>query len=105
MARVTEMLVAQVCPHTRSYNDAIMLWQDLDQLFEKQHSAVDGLCMDLTMHNQDLSGFFVSIPLERFMTTFRILLRRFYDVADEDLDEAMKGVVVASPPTSSSSER
>ena len=60
--------------HVQSY------WQDLHQLFEKQHSAVDGLCVDLTMHNQDLSGFFVSIL--------------FYDVADEDLDEALKGVVV-----------
>ena len=67
VARVTEMLVAQVCPRTRSYNDAIMLWQHRHQLFERQHSAVDGLCMDLTMHNQDLSGFFVSIPRERFM--------------------------------------
>ena len=94
VARVTEMLVAQVCPRTRSCNDAIMLWEDLHQLFEKQHSAVDGLCMDLTMRDQDLSGFFVSIPRERFMITFRILLCRFYDVADEDLDEALKGVVV-----------
>ena len=94
VARVTKMLVAQVCPRTRSCNDAIMLWQDLHQLFEKQHSAVDGLCMDLTMHDQDLSGFFVSIPRERFTIPFRILLCRFYDVADEDLDEALKGVVV-----------
>ena len=46
------------------------------------------------MHHQDLSGFFVSMPLERFMITFRILRCRFYDVADEDLDEALKGVVV-----------
>ena len=46
------------------------------------------------MHNQDLSGFFISIPFERFMITFRILLCRFYDVADEDLDDALKGVVV-----------
>ncbi|CAE7908811.1 unnamed protein product [Symbiodinium microadriaticum] len=50
MAKVTEMLVENVCPHT---------------------------------------SCFVSIPEERFMLTFRILLTKFYDCADEDLEAGL----------------
>ena len=94
LARVTEMLVAEVCPHTRSYNDAIMLWQNIHGFFESRSQGLAGDHLEITMHNQDLSGFFVSIPTDRFMITFRILLCRFYDVDDEDLEAALKGVVV-----------
>ena len=89
MAKVTEMLVAEVCPHTRPYNDAILLWQAIHQLFGQADTRLPPPSDPLIMHNQDLSGFFVSIPVERFMLTFRLLLTKFYGCADEDLENAL----------------
>ena len=89
MAKVTEMLVAEVCPHTRPYNDAILLWQAIHQLFGRTDSQSPPAPDPLILHNQDLSGFFVSIPVERFMITFRLLLAKFYGCADEDLENTL----------------
>ncbi|OLP81943.1 hypothetical protein AK812_SmicGene37435 [Symbiodinium microadriaticum] len=89
MAKVTEMLVAEVCPHARPYNDAILLWQAIHQLFGRTDSQSPPAPDPLILHNQDLSGFFVSIPAERFMITFRLLLTKFYGCADEDLENTL----------------
>ncbi|OLP85787.1 hypothetical protein AK812_SmicGene33178 [Symbiodinium microadriaticum] len=89
MAKVTETLVAEVCPHTRPYNDAILLWQAIHQLFGRIDSHSPPAPDPLILHNQDLSGFFVSIPVERFMITFRLLLAKFYGCADEDLENTL----------------
>ena len=94
MARVTEMLVAEVCPHTRPYNDAIMLWQAIHQLFGQTDSYTLPAPDPLALHNQDLSGFFVSIPVERFMITFRLLLTKFYGCADEDLENTLNNATI-----------
>ncbi|CAE7695523.1 unnamed protein product [Symbiodinium microadriaticum] len=94
MARVTEMLVAEVCPHTRPYNDAIMLWQAIHQLFGQTDSPTLSAPDPLALHNQDLSGFFVSIPVERFMITFRLLLTKFYGCADEDLENILNNATI-----------
>ncbi|OLP77548.1 hypothetical protein AK812_SmicGene42383 [Symbiodinium microadriaticum] len=89
MAKVTEMLVAEVCPHARPYNDAILLWQAIHQLFGRTDLQSPPAPDPLILHNQDLSGFFVSIPVERFMITFRLLLAKFYGCADEDLENTL----------------
>ena len=94
MARVTEMLVAEVCPHTRPYNDAIMLWQAIHQLFGQTDTPTLSAPDPLALHNQDLSGFFVSIPVERFMITFRLLLTKFYGCADEDLESTLNHATI-----------
>ena len=94
MAKVTEMLVAEVCPHTRPYNDAILLWQAIHQLFGQADTHLPPFSDPLIMHNQDLSGFFVSIPVERFMLTFRLLLTKFYGCADEDLENALQHATI-----------
>ena len=57
MGKATEMLVASVCPHTRTYNDAIV-----QQLFDRPMEDMDSPGDTLALHNQNLSGFFVSIP-------------------------------------------
>ena len=93
MARVTEMLVAEVCPHTRPYNDAILLWQAIHQLFGQTDSLYPAPDL-LALHNQDLSGFFVSIPVERFMITFRLLLTKFYGCVDEDLENTLSNATI-----------
>ena len=94
MAKVTEMLVADVCPHTRPYNDAILIWQAIHHLFGQADVDMLPQRAPLTLHNQDLSGFFVSIPVERFMLTFRILLTKFYGCADEDLDDILQNATI-----------
>ena len=62
-ARVLDGLVSQVCPHTAPYNDALDLWQSLHAFLERLVVGVTELDQSVTLHSQDLAGFFVSIPL------------------------------------------
>ena len=44
------------------------------------------------LHIQDLAGFFVSIPMDRFLLTTKILLAQAYDLALEDVESELRGV-------------
>ena len=93
LARVLDGLVSQVCPHTAPYNDALDLWQSLHALLDR----LDGLSeldKEVTLHNQDLDGFFVSIPLHRFLQAVKLQLCKAYDLWECGLREGLHGVYV-----------
>ena len=93
LARVLDGLVSRVCPHAAPYNDALDKWQSLHVFLDRLVglSELDG---EVTLHNQDLAGFFVSIPLHRFLQAFKLLLCKAYDLRECDLREGLHGVYV-----------
>ena len=54
----------------------------------------------MTLHNQDLAGFFVSIPLPRFLQAVKLLLCKACDLQERDLSEGLHGVYVTVDMTS-----
>ena len=93
LARVLDGLLSQVCPHAAPYNDALDLWQSLHAFLDR----LDGLSeldKEVTLHNQDLAGFFVSIPLHRCLQAVILLLCKAYDLRECDLREGLHGVYV-----------
>ena len=49
---------------------------------------------EVTLHNQDLAGFFVSIPLHRFLQAVKLLLCEANDLQEFDLRDGLNGVYV-----------
>ena len=94
LARVLDGLVSQVCSPTAPYNDALDLWQSLHAFLDRW-DAVSELDKEVTLHSQDLAGFFVSIPLPRFLQAVKLLLCKAYDLQERDLREGLHGVYVA----------
>ena len=93
LARALDGLVSQVCSHTAPYYDALGLWQSLHAFLDR----LDGLSeldKEVTLHNQDLAGFFVSIPLSCFLQAVKLLLCSAYDLQERDLWEGLHGVYV-----------
>ena len=91
LARVLYGLVSQVCSHTAPYNDALDLWQSLHAFLDRL-DALSELDKEVALHNQDLTGFFVSIPLPRFLQAVKLLLCKAYDLQERDLCEGLHGV-------------
>ena len=93
LARVLDGLVSQVCSHTASYNDALDLWQSLHAFLDRL-DALSELDKEVTLHIQDLAGFFVGIPLPRFLQAVKLLLCKACDLQERDLCEGLHGVYV-----------
>ena len=86
--------MSQVCPHTAPYNDASDLWQSL-------LVGLTELDQSVSLHNQDLAGFFVSILLNRFLEAARLLLYKAYDFSDSDLHDVLRGIFMTVDMTNS----
>ena len=79
LSKVIDMLVLETCAHCKNYNDSLAIWKDLHchlQAMSEGSSAYEECCM----YNQDLAGFFISIPQERFGVALRFMLCRMYNV-------------------------
>ena len=90
LARVLDGLVSQVCSHTAPYNDALEPGQSLIAFLDR----LSELDKEVTLHNQHLAGFFVSIPLPCFLQAVKLLLCKAYDLQERDLCEGLHGVYV-----------
>ena len=73
--------------------DALDLWQSLHACLDRL-VGLSELDREVTLHNQDLAGFFVSIPLHRFLQAVKLLLRKAYDLRECDLRDGLHGVYV-----------
>ena len=93
LACVLDGLVSQVCPHTAPYNDALDLWQSLHAFLDCL-VGLSELDREVTLHNQDWAGFWVSIPLHRFLQDVKLLLCKAYDLRECDLHDGLHGVYV-----------
>ena len=92
LSKEVDTLTSDVCPHSRGYNDAITLWHVLHRFLDQDRPDEEWLNM-CALHNQDLAGFFVSIPVIRFQKCLRLLLIRFYALdPDDDLTSQLEGI-------------
>ena len=85
--------MSQVCSQTAPYNDALDLWQSL-HAFLDHLDGLSELNKEVTLHNQNLAGFLVSIPLPRFLQAVKVLLCKAYDLQERDLCQGLRGVYV-----------
>ena len=92
--------MSQVCPHTAPYDDALDLWQSLHAFLDRLVGLTE-FDQSVSLHNQDLAGFFVSIPLNRFLEAVRLLLCKAYDLSDRDLHDGLRGVFMTVDRTNS----
>ena len=94
--------MSQVCPHTVPYNDALDLWQSLHAFLDRLVGLTE-MYQSVSLHSQDLAGFSVSIPLNRFLEAVRLLLCKAYDPSDRDLHDGLRGVFMTVDMTNSTS--
>ena len=80
LAKVVDFLVLETCPHCKTYNDALAIWKDVHRHLGAV-SETETVCEEQCLFNQDLAGFFISIPQERFGVALRFMLCRLYNVA------------------------
>ena len=80
LSKVIDFLVLETCAHCKTYNDALSIWKDVHRHLDAVSNS-ETACEEQCFFNQDLAGFFISIPQERFGVALRFMLCRLYNVA------------------------
>ena len=80
LSKVIDFLVLETCAHCKTYNDALAIWKDVHRHLDAVSNS-ETACEEQCFFNQDLAGFFISIPQERFGVALRFMLCRLYNVA------------------------
>lgn len=80
-AIVLQQIHRQTYPHTFGHSDLPTNFQQLQRFFE--HMDLDA---QLTVHNQDLAGFFASIPADRILTAIQDMLTTYTNLYPHTTD-------------------
>ena len=73
LADIIYLMLRQACPQALGRGDTHQQLRALHTVFHTINNATADEIIALTIHNQDLSGFFTSISTERFLNSLHLM--------------------------------